>query len=288
MKGIEVRQVTKTFDHHLVLNGIGLTLEPNKIYGLLGRNGAGKSTLLNLLVNRIRPDEGEIKLDNELIGDNDQQLGKLFLMSEVDLYPKNIRVKDIFKWSANFYGSFDSELAHSLSKQFSLKESMLFHHLSTGYRTITKLIVALSVPAEYVFLDEPVLGLDANHRELFYNALVESYAEKPRTFVIATHLIEEFAKLIEHVMVMDQGRIVVDDETETVLANAYTVSGPVQAVDQYTAGLNVIGSDRLARIKANYVYGPLNDRSIPDEINIDPMDLQTLFINLTNGGETHE
>ncbi|XRF76835.1 ABC transporter ATP-binding protein, partial [Pediococcus acidilactici] len=159
---------------------------------------------------------------------------------------------------------------------------------STGYRTITKLIVALSVPAEYVFLDEPVLGLDANHRELFYNALVESYAEKPRTFVIATHLIEEFAKLIEHVMVMDQGRIVVDDETETVLANAYTVSGPVQAVDQYTAGLNVIGSDRLARIKANYVYGPLNDRSIPDEINIDPMDLQTLFINLTNGGETHE
>ena len=113
-------------------------------------------------------------------------------------------------------------------------------------------------------------------------------AEKPRTFVIATHLIEEFAKLIEHVMVMDQGRIVVDDETETVLANAYTISGPVQAVDQYTAGLNVIGSDRLARIKANYVYGPLNDRPIPDEINIDPMDLQTLFINLTNGGETHE
>ncbi|MEE6710845.1 ABC transporter ATP-binding protein [Pediococcus acidilactici] len=281
MKGIEVRQVTKTFDHHLVLNGIGLTLEPNKIYGLLGRNGAGKSTLLNLLVNRIRPDEGEIKLDNELIGDNDRQLGKLFLMSEVDLYPKNVRVKDIFKWTASFYGNFNSELAHSLSKQFGLKESMLFHHLSTGYRTITKLIVALSVPAEYVFFDEPVLGLDANHREIFYNALVESYAEKPRTFVIATHL-------IEHVMVIDQGRVVVDDETEAVLANAYTISGPAQAVDQYTEGLNVIGSDRLARIKANYVCGPLNDRPIPDEINIDPMDLQTLFINLTNGGETHE
>ena len=99
MKGIEVKQVTKSFDKKMILNGIGMTIEPNKIYGLLGRNGAGKSTLLSLLVNRIAPDTGEIRLDNKVIRDNDEQLSKMFLMSEVDLYPKNLKVKDVFKWT---------------------------------------------------------------------------------------------------------------------------------------------------------------------------------------------
>ena len=271
MKGIEVKQVTKSFDKKMILNGIGMTIEPNKIYGLLGRNGAGKSTLLSLLVNRIAPDTGEIRL-----------------MSEVDLYPKNLKVKDVFKWTKSFYGGFDEELAQDLCEKFGLQTNIIFNKLSTGYRTIMKLIVALAVPVEYVFLDEPILGLDAGHREIFYNALVETYAENPRTFVISTHLIEEIANLIEHVLVIDHGRLIVDDETEKVLGEAYVVSGPEDKVDEYTQGLNVIGSDKLARIKASYVFGSLDNKPISDLINIDQMDLQTLFVNLTNGGNENE
>jgi ABC-2 type transport system ATP-binding protein len=287
MKGIEIRQVTKSFDKQMILNGIGMTIEPNKIYGLLGRNGAGKSTLLNLLVNRIAVDTGEIRLDNELIRDNDEQLSKMFLMSEVNLYPKSARVKDIYKWTGQFYGGFDMELAKNLSDQFGLRINTAFNKLSTGYRTIMKFIVSLAVPVEYVFLDEPVLGLDASHRELLYQALIESYAENPRTFVISTHLIEEVANIIEHVVVIDRGRVIIDDDTEKILSNAYMISGPKDQVDQYTDGLNVIGSDHLARIKASYVFGSLNNKPIPDLINIDKMDLQTLFVNLTNGGKAN-
>lgn len=288
MKGIEVKQVTKSFDKKMILNGIGMTIEPNKIYGLLGRNGAGKSTLLSLLVNRIAPDTGEIRLDNKVIRDNDEQLSKMFLMSEVDLYPKSLKVKDVFKWTKSFYGGFDEELAQDLCEKFGLQTNIIFNKLSTGYRTIMKLIVALAVPVEYVFLDEPILGLDAGHREIFYNALVETYAENPRTFVISTHLIEEIANLIEHVLVIDHGRLIVDDETEKVLGEAYVVSGPEDKVDEYTQGLNVIGSDKLARIKASYVFGSLDNKPISDLINIDQMDLQTLFVNLTNGGNENE
>lgn len=288
MKGIEVKQVTKSFDKKMILNGIGMTIESNKIYGLLGRNGAGKSTLLSLLVNRIAPDTGEIRLDNKVIRDNDEQLSKMFLMSEVDLYPKNLKVKDVFKWTKSFYGGFDEELAQDLCEKFGLQTNIIFNKLSTGYRTIMKLIVALAVPVEYVFLDEPILGLDAGHREIFYNALVETYAENPRTFVISTHLIEEIANLIEHVLVIDHGRLIVDDETEKVLGEAYVVSGPEDKVDEYTQGLNVIGSDKLARIKASYVFGSLDNKPISDLINIDQMDLQTLFVNLTNGGNENE
>ncbi|MGC3362727.1 ABC transporter ATP-binding protein, partial [Enterococcus faecalis] len=76
--------------------------------------------------------------------------------------------KDIFKTSEGFYGSFDWTLAEQMLSDFDLDGKKTFKKLSTGYRSIAKLIVALSVPWEYIFLDEPVLGLDANHRELFY------------------------------------------------------------------------------------------------------------------------
>ena len=80
--------------------------------------------------------------------------------------------------------------------------------LSTGYKSIFKLVLALSVNVPYLFLDEPVLGLDANHREMFYRILLEKYIEEPFTIVISTHLIEEVASVIEHVVILKDGKIV--------------------------------------------------------------------------------
>ncbi|WP_353990131.1 ABC transporter ATP-binding protein [Pediococcus argentinicus] len=288
MKGIEVKQITKRYGKKVILNGIGFELEPNKIYGLLGRNGAGKSTLLNIMTDRVSADDGEIRLDGVDIQDNDQQLGNMYLMSEVDLYPKAAKVSQIFKWTAQLYNGFDMGLAMKLAQKFDLDVKAQFSKLSTGYRTIMKLVIALSVQVEFIFLDEPVLGLDANHRDLFYKELVQSYSDNPRTFVISTHLIEEVAQLIEHVLVIDQGRLIIDDETEEILKNAYMISGTEEEVDQYVDGLNVIGSDKLASLKASYVFGELDNRVIPDRVSIDKMDLQTLFINLTNGGQNNE
>ncbi|MDD6865561.1 MAG: ATP-binding cassette domain-containing protein, partial [Lactobacillus sp.] len=71
MELLKVSQLTKKYGRQTILDDISLTLSPGKIYGLLGRNGAGKSTLLNLIVNRILPNSGTIKLGNDDINDND-------------------------------------------------------------------------------------------------------------------------------------------------------------------------------------------------------------------------
>ena len=76
-----------------------------------------------------------------------------------------------------------------------------------------------------IFLDEPVLGLDANHRELFYTYLIETYQERPRTFVISTHLIEEIANLLEDIIIIDQGKLIRAESIETILKNGRIVSG---------------------------------------------------------------
>ncbi|BDZ31675.1 ABC transporter ATP-binding protein [Lactiplantibacillus sp. WILCCON 0030] len=280
---IQIHAVSQNYHGKKVLDDINLTIEPNKIYGLLGRNGAGKSTLLNIISNRIFASQGIVTLDEESLNDNDRTLGRIYLMSEVNLYSERSKLTKLFDTTELLYGSFDRQYAKALADKFDLDLTSRFGKLSTGYRSIFKLIVALCVPADYIFLDEPVLGLDANHRELFYQELIETYSEKPRTFVISTHLIEEIANLIEHVFVLNDHRIVVNGSVPDILEKAYTVSGPDTDVSQYTAGLNVIGDDHLGGITAHYVYGALaDDRPIPDTVKVEHLDLQKLFINLTN------
>ncbi|APR06282.1 ABC transporter ATP-binding protein YtrB [Lentilactobacillus parabuchneri] len=291
MSVLEVSHITKTFGSKHVLSDVNLTFEEGKIYGLLGRNGAGKSTLLSIMTNRIFAGEGEVKIDSENVDDNDAKLGLMYLMSEVNLYADGWKLKQIIKDSESFYGSFNHELADRLITEFGLDINQKFGKLSTGYNSIFKLILALCLPVKFVLLDEPVLGLDANHRELFYSELIQSYSDNPRTFIISTHLIEEVANIISDVIVLDQGRVILNQPVEDVLAKTHSVVGPEKDVDQYTQGLNVIGHDNMGSIRANYVYGDLDDRILPDTVQLSNFDLQKLFIYLTNqyeGSAHHE
>lgn len=291
MSVLEVSHITKTFGSKHVLSDVNLTFEEGKIYGLLGRNGAGKSTLLSIMTNRIFAGEGEVKIDSENVDDNDAKLGLMYLMSEVNLFADGWKLKQIIKDSESFYGSFNHELADRLVTEFGLDINQKFGKLSTGYNSIFKLILALCLPVKFVLLDDPVLGLDANHRELFYSELIQSYSDNPRTFIISTHLIEEVANIISDVIVLDQGRVILNQPVEDVLAKTHSVVGPEKDVDQYTQGLNVIGHDNMGSIRANYVYGDLDDRVLPDTVQLSNFDLQKLFIYLTNqyeGSAHHE
>ena len=96
MSLIKISNLTKTYGKNKVLDNVSLTIEENKIYGLLGRNGAGKTTLLNLITNRIFPTEGEITIDNEDLIENDKVNDKIYFMTEQDLYPPSLKIKDLF------------------------------------------------------------------------------------------------------------------------------------------------------------------------------------------------
>ena len=112
----------------------------------------------------------------------------------------------------------------------------------------------MNVP--YVIFDEPVLGLDANHRELFYNLLLKEYENNERTIIIATHLIEEIANLIEEVVFIDQGKISLQESVENLLETGYSISGLSSEVDAYCSDKTVIGYDELGALKIAYLFGP--------------------------------
>ena len=165
---------------------------------------------------------------------------------------------------------------------FELNTDKAVRSLSTGYRSIFKVIIALSVNIPYILLDEPVLGLDANHREVFYRLLIEKYSNAPCTIVISTHLIEEVSNVIENVMIIKKGRIIRDETREELLSKGYTVSGATSKIDSYILGKTVIGTDSLGGLKSAYILGDLDRANIPEDIEVSKMDLQKLFVQLTN------
>lgn len=282
MSYIEVRNITKTFGNTVALDNVSLKLEQNKIYGLLGRNGAGKTTLLNLITNKLFPTEGEILVDGDSVIENDKPLSKIYFMTEKNFYPESMTVKNAFKWSKEFYPNFDDNYAKLLCEKFSLKASKKIKSLSTGYQSIFKIIIALSCNASVILLDEPVLGLDANHRDLFYKELLRNYSEKPKTIIISTHLIEEAADIIEDVIVIKDGKVIMNDSVEKVISQGYSVSGTVAAIDKFTTGKNILGVDVLGGLKTAYLLEKLDQNAVPNELEVTKLDLQKLFIHMTN------
>lgn len=278
---IEIKGLTKQYGETTALDNVTLSFENNKIYGLLGRNGAGKSTLLNIITNRIFSTSGEVLIDGENSRENDRAISKIYLMSEKTLYPNDKKIKDIFKWSKKFYPGFDEKRSYELAERFELNTNKKVKQLSTGFASIFKLIIALCVNTPYVFLDEPVLGLDANNRELFYKLLIEKYSEEPFTLVISTHLIEEISSIIEQAIIIDGGKILVNSTREELLQYGYSVSGKTADVDNYIFGKEIIGADTLGGLKTAYVMGkPQAD--LPDSLEVTAIDLQKLFVKLTN------
>ena len=283
MREIRVDHVSKSFGKAKALDDVSLSFEHGKIHALLGRNGAGKSTLLGLIANRLVPTSGRILVDGEPAADNARALTKLYCMNDKKMYPENLRLDNLFKEMGRFYEGFDRTAAAGFAEAFGLDLRKKIGSLSTGYRSIYQL--ALSLDADYLLLDEPVLGLDANHRELFYKLLLDDYLEKQRTVIIATHLIEEVANLVEQVTIVDRGRVLLASSAEELRASGYSVSGRTADVAAYCAGMEVLDVEELGGLSVAYVQGKPDAARLNERLDVAPLNLQKLFVKLTEKEE---
>ena len=278
---IELKHVSKSFGGVHALSDVSLSFGGGKIYGLLGSNGAGKTTMLNIITNRLYADSGEVLIDGESAPGRDRALGKVYMMAEQNLFPDSMKVKAALKITADFIPSFDLELAMELAEKFGLPMNKKVKALSTGYSSIIRLVLALSAGTPYVIFDEPVLGLDAQHRDMFYRLLMEHCGGGGQTVILSTHLIQEAAPLIEHAVIIKGGKILRDASAEELTGAAHTVSGPAGLVDGYIAGRQVLNTTAIGGLKTACVEGE-PDARVPAGLEVSAMGLQDYFISLMN------
>lgn len=283
---IETHQLTKRYGNCLALDKLNMKLLPNKIYGLLGRNGAGKTTVLNILTSRIFPSEGYANVLGKNSYENVDVLKQICFIEEKGFYAEAIKVSQVLKLASGLYENWDEDYAEELLALFEMDKNKKYKQLSRGMETSLGLIIGLASRAPVTIFDEPSLGLDAVVRERFYDAVIEDFAEYPRTIIISTHLIDEVSKLFEDVIIVDSGKVVLQSNAVELKEKAFYLSGKEEDVRALADNFIIMKEEYFASTLILSVYAK-NEIVLSEKVNIEPMPLQKLFVNLINP-EIHE
>lgn len=273
---IDLINVTKQYSNASVLKNVTLKIDEPGIYCLLGRNGAGKTTLLKSIAGYQNITDGKIEVGKKVITTSTLDTG----VSYIENFAKhfNLSVQKLLRIASEVNPYFDSEFAAEMLERFELEGKKKFNHLSLGMKTMVSSIICLASNKSVILLDEPVLGFDAIMRVEFYEMLTESFQKHPRIIIVSTHIIEEIAKTIQKLIIIDQGRIRFFDTLQAVETKAFSVSGLKKDVDTATANLNVIGQDTVGGLVTSYLFD--NPPVEMPSLEIHPLSLQDFFIQM--------
>ncbi|WP_286793941.1 ABC transporter ATP-binding protein [Microbacterium sp. UBA3394] len=282
---IEVNGLTKRYRDTVAVDDVSFTIEKDTIYGLLGRNGAGKTTVMSILTAQNFATSGDVTVFGQQPYENAHVLQRMCFVRESQKYPDDATPLHAFRAAKLFFPNWSQDLADELVAAFRLPLKRRIKKLSRGQLSAVGVIIGLASRAEITFFDEPYLGLDAVARQIFYDRLVADYSDHPRTVVLSSHLIDEVSHLIERVLVIDEGRILMDESTDEVRDRAANIVGDAAAVDAFVAGREVIHRESLGRVASVTVLGALTDddrqRLAEADLEVASVSLQQLIVRLT-------
>jgi len=288
---IEVRSLSKSYGGERgarvrAVDDANFSLEENRIHGLLGRNGAGKTTLMQLITGQEFATSGEIRVFGASPVENARVLSGVCFIKESQRYPDDFRVKHVLGTAPHFFANWDAAFAAELIERFRVPVNRRMKKLSRGQLSAVGVIVGLASRAPLTFFDEPYLGLDAVARQLFYDTLLADFSEHPRTIVLSTHLIDEVSNLLEHVIVIDEGRIIIDADAEDLRGSAVDVVGPRAAVDAFVEGREVLHRTGLGGLASATIARLDEAERIAARdagLELAPVSLQQLVVRTTIG-----
>jgi len=285
---VEVSNLTKKFGSFTAVDSASFTVRENVIHGLLGRNGAGKTTIMQLLTGQDFASSGNIRVFGTSPVENAAVLQNLCFIKESQKYPDDFMPKHVFRSAPWFFPHWDADFAEQLIDEFRLPTKRRIKKLSRGQLSSVGVIVGLASRAPLTFFDEPYLGLDAVARQLFYDRLLEDYAEHPRTVILSTHLIDEVSNLLEHVFVIDQGRIIIDQGADELRGSASNVVGASSAVDAFVADREILHREGIGGL-ASVTLSALSDADRAAAraagLELSPVSLQQLIVRKTKVSE---
>ncbi len=221
---IHTSQLTRTFGTQNVLNGVDLDLGPG-IHGLLGRNGVGKSTLLRIIAGQLKPTSGTVEVFGQRPFDNARVMDRTCLTGVDTAYPGSWSGADVIKGARLRYRPWDQQLADALTADFAMDQALetRYGKLSRGQRAMVAIVIGLAAGTDLLLLDEPYVGLDTHNTDVFYRHLL-AQAGTGRTIVMATHHIEDAAKVLDTAVVLGrEGTVAKQCAPED--ADAFAVAG---------------------------------------------------------------
>lgn len=213
MELVKCINVNKSFGDRKILKDINLTIPKGKIIGLLGKNGTGKSTLIKLINDLLTPTSGEILINGEKVGVNSKRI--ISYLPERTYLDKSMTVDKVINYFSDFYDNFDSNKARKLLDDLGLDTTLKLSKMSKGMQEKVQLVLVMSRKADLYILDEPLGGVDPATRDYILDTILTNFNEGA-SVIISTHLIADIERILDEVIFIDNGRIILQDETDTL------------------------------------------------------------------------
>jgi ABC-2 type transport system ATP-binding protein len=192
------------------LDDLGFAIPPGRVVGLLGHNGAGKTSLMRALVGLV-PCTGTLQvLGHDPRHDRVALLEHLSYIPDVAILPGWARVSQLIELMSGLHPRFSAERARALLRRTSVGLNDKVGTLSRGMVVQAHLALVAAIDAKLMILDEPTLGLDVPSRKAFYEMLIDEWCDGERSVLISTHQVEEVEGLLSDVLMLNEGRLVLD------------------------------------------------------------------------------
>ncbi|MDD7405420.1 MAG: ABC transporter ATP-binding protein [Bacteroidales bacterium] len=212
-----------------VFSDFSLSLERGKVYGLLGLNGAGKSTLIYLMAGLLTPKSGRVTIDGCNVRDRlPSTLGNLFVVPEEFELP-HMSLKEYATLNGALYPRFSYEDMLRNLEIFDINpEIKSLSSLSMGQKKKVLMSFAFATHTDLMLMDEPTNGLDIPGKSQF-RRLVASEMSDNRTIVISTHQVRDIDNCIEHVVIIDHSKVLLDESVASITSKLQFVENATAA-----------------------------------------------------------
>jgi len=218
---IIIKNLSKVYKNGFnALKTINLNIKKGEIFAMLGPNGAGKTTLISIICGIVKPSSGKVTVDGfDIIDDYRETRSRIGLVPQELTLEQFETVYNNVSYSRGLYGK-KPNLPHieKILKQLSLwdKKDQRLRQLSGGMKRRVLIAKALSHEPSILFLDEPTAGVDVELRQDMWK-IVEELRKTGVTIILTTHYIEEAEAIADRVGVINQGEIIVVEETKELL-----------------------------------------------------------------------
>ncbi|MBW3551440.1 MAG: ABC transporter ATP-binding protein [Proteobacteria bacterium] len=242
---IRARGLRKAYKNKLALDDAAFDIPAGRIIGLIGPNGAGKTTALKAILGLI-PYQGELTvLGRDPCTQRDELMRDVCFIADVAVLPRWIRVREAIDFVAGVHPRFDRARCERFLAGTQLKPQMRVREMSKGMIVQLHLALVMAIDAKLLVLDEPTLGLDILYRKQFYQRLLEDYFDEEKTILVTTHQVEEIEHILTDVMFIQNGKVVLDTEMDTLGERFVEV---------------LVNPDQAEQARA---LGPLDERALP-------------------------
>ncbi len=245
MSLLTIKNLNKSYQNVQALSDVSLNIEANQVYGFIGKNGAGKTTTISILMALLKKDSGTIIFEGKALEWNDVSYKKkIGFVADVPTFPVYLTAHEFLDLSASFMGLDKDARKTKINSVLEFAELQHVNHkigsYSRGMRQRLAIAAALLHDPILLVMDEPTSALDPMGRKTILNMVLK--LKKTMAVFYSTHILEDAEKVCDRIGLIDQGRMMLEDDTHKILNNVRTEQYLLELLEENSVNEQILES----------------------------------------------